>query len=98
MSETSVIREPRGRVLRGNEFSPVPLRVSSIKGDYNGNSLALTVGRAGDVQIEIADPVKGIVVMGFMPTSRNGINPEVTDRLVSLTRELASLIESEKLR
>lgn len=98
MSEMLSPREARARFLRGNETSPVPLRISDIKGDYNGNSMALTVGRAGDVQIEIADPVKGTVVMGFMPASRNGRNPEVTDKLISLTKELASLIESQKLR
>lgn len=97
-SETSNLKEPRARVLRGNETSPVPLRISGIKGDYNRNSLSITVGRAGDVQIEITDPVKGSNTIDFMPTLRNGRNPELASKFALLAKELAGLIESGRLR
>lgn len=98
MSEVkAVAAEHRVRVLRGAEGSPVSLRVSGIQGDYNGNSFGLTVS-PGDVQLEIEDRVKGTVVINFAPTSRNGRNPDVADKLTALAQELASLIELGKLK
>lgn len=98
MSEITFLGESVARTLRGMERSPVSLRVSGIRGDYNKNSLALTIGAAGDVQLEVEDPIKGTVIINFAPTSRNGKNPEVADKLAALAQELASLVESGKLK